>query len=67
MTEITTHSTPVAWRPLANEGADLPPATVIVRVGETFDARVTLGPEEYLFVVSAPNGPPVYRRLLPVR
>jgi FtsP/CotA-like multicopper oxidase with cupredoxin domain len=74
LVSVRRDSTPAPWRPIAKDGAALPPAQagsrparMMLRVGETFDAAVTPEPGDYSLVVALPAGQPVYRRLLRVR
>ena len=68
-------STPASWRVVAKDGADLPAAQAgarravqLIRVGETFDAQVTLEPGDYELALVIPNvSRTVYRRVLRVR
>ena len=62
------------WRPLAKDGADLPPSQAAERaaqemldVGETFDAAVTVLPGAYAVTVRLPRGRLLYRRPVVVR
>ena len=71
---ILSDSTPVTWRRLAKDGADLPPAlavtapaAAVLDVGETFDARVRLRPGTYRLVVGVLGLPLAYDRVLLVR
>ncbi|MBK7350159.1 MAG: multicopper oxidase domain-containing protein [Gemmatimonadetes bacterium] len=71
---ILRDSTPVTWRRLAKDGADLPPALAVeapatarLDVGETFDAQVRLPPGRYRLVVGVPGLPAGYDRALRVR
>jgi FtsP/CotA-like multicopper oxidase with cupredoxin domain len=68
-------STPVAWKPSAKDGADLPPGARIsgpsivrLNVGETFDAQ--FNPEErgeYLLTVGRPKSPLKWKQRIIVR
>ena len=71
---ILSDSTPVTWRRLAKDGADLPPALAVeapseyvLDVGQTFDARVRLPPGSYRLVARLLGLPLAYDRVLLVR
>jgi FtsP/CotA-like multicopper oxidase with cupredoxin domain len=72
---VARDSTPVLWRLVAKDGMDLAPAQILdrparelIRVGETFDAVVTLEPGDYVLSLTIPLGNIVaHRRTLHVR
>ncbi len=68
-------STLQAWRPIARDGADLPPALsargpakLLLAVGQTADARFDPpAAGDYTLTMAPPEGPPIWSRRLVVR
>ena len=73
--QLRRDTTVATWRPVAVDGADLPPsqteprsASRFVQIGQTFDAEFTpAGPGEYVLTAKTPIGPPFFSQRLTFR